>query len=244
MKRLGMILSFFVFLSLGVNASAAPSLSPSSGTLLSVGQNFTYEPNDSDVDKFVIFIGTGTRGAERFNIARSRALPGTGGVFASPPLPVGTVYVTLFSRPPGGLYSGIVHPFDVTDSIGLISQSLLAELGCGVDELIKTTPTGWECIPESSISGTPGPEGPQGPPGPQGPQGPSANIPGYWAPTDGSGAFACGNWCGAGSSAGADPSGYVCKDNRGRLGQSIFRDREGKHSCLGSNVGQCYCVIF
>lgn len=58
---------------------------------------------------------------------------------------------------------------EVDDDIG---SSLLAELGCAPDELIKSTPTGWDCIPETSVEGSTGPEGPIGPQGPAGPSGP------------------------------------------------------------------------
>lgn len=145
---------------------AAPTLIPNSGLISESGQAFSYAANGTAVSSFWIYIGTGASGASSYNILNSGGLEPSDSTISAPSLPGVTIYLTLWYQVSGSWLSD-TYNFEV-DSAST-GETLLAELGCGIDEIIKSTSDGWDCVPISSFQGVEGPVGPQGPAGPAGP---------------------------------------------------------------------------
>ena len=149
---------------------AAPTLSPSSGVISESGQVFTYAANGTDVSAFWVYVGTSPSGASSYSHLNSGGLGPADSSISTALLPDGQIYFTLWYQVSGTWLSD-VYTFEVEGTT--TGAALLAELGCGDNELIQSTPDGWECVPSTAFQGVEGPQGPQGPEGQRGPVGPA-----------------------------------------------------------------------
>ncbi|MDB4224304.1 hypothetical protein N9850_11065 [Granulosicoccus sp.] len=216
------------------SAWAAPTVSPSSGTIDPAGQVFEFRENDVDVEFFSFRLGTEPSGENYSDIDATGRLPGQDGGYRTPPLPAGRVYMRFYWMV-SGMWQVQSYSFDVSENStpeGL-GAALLAELGCGVNELIRTTATGWECVDANSF------EGPAGPP---------SDITSLWVSYQFGVTNSCSSACGHPTAFSAqDVDGYVCRDNKGRPGRS-FSGTNNYFRCVtdeGTSYGlaECHCVF-